>query len=163
MKTSKKRSLQRPAKKMQRHGRQSQSNKKHTKSFLRYVFSGCLATVVNLSFVWFSMQLTSYEIAVVVGAVFGTTTTYIMTKVFVFEKREKAVDYHEILRFICVHGVVCVQIWIVSVSLERWILPMLAITQYREAIASLIGVGSVVFTGYFLHRLVTYRVGHPAV
>lgn len=132
----------------------------NAKRFLRYIVSGCCATVVNLAFVWISRQITSYELAVLIGAIFGTATTYIMTKIFVFERKRKVVDYSEILRFLCVHGIVCLQIWVVSVSLERWILPMLEIAQYQEPIASFIGVGSVVFTGYFLHRHVTYRVDH---
>jgi putative flippase GtrA len=130
-----------------------------TREFIRYVLSGGSATVVNLAAVWLSRQFASYETAVAIGALFGTATTYLMTKTFVFNARSKAVDYPEVARFLCIHGVVCLQIWLVAVSLERWILPAMGVAAYREAIASVIGVGSVVFTGYFLHRKVTYRSG----
>lgn len=129
------------------------------REFIRYVISGGSATVVNLAAVWLSRQFAGYEIAVAIGAIFGTATTYLMTKTFVFNATSKAIDYSEIARFLCIHGLVCLQIWLVSVSLNRWILPAIGIDAYREAIASVIGVGSVVFTGYFLHRKVTYRSG----
>lgn len=136
--------------------RQAASQNQRSKEFIRYVISGCCATAVNLAVVLLARQFISYEIAVFIGAIFGTSTTYLMTKIFVFGAKNNTVDYSEIVRFICIHGVVCLQIWFVSVSLERWILPVFELGPYREAMASFIGVGSVVFTGYFLHRNVTY-------
>ncbi|WP_239796690.1 GtrA family protein [Candidatus Nitrotoga arctica] len=125
--------------------------------FVRYVISGGTATVVNLAAIWLSRQITNYEISVFIGAIAGTITTYLLTKIFVFNANSKAFDHSEIMRFLSVHAVVCMQIWLVSVSIERWVLPVYWTSNLREALASMIGVGSVVFTGFFLHRNVTFR------
>lgn len=125
--------------------------------FFRYIISGSTATIVNLAAVWLARQLTDYSVAVSVGAVAGTATTYLLTKRFVFNATERVFDHAEIVRFLLVHTIVCIQIWIVSVSLERWMLPVNWDDGLREAVASFVGVGSVVFTGFFLHRHVTFR------
>lgn len=125
--------------------------------FVRYIISGSTATIINLAVVWLARQLTDYSIAVVAGALAGTATTYILAKTFVFNTTSKTFDHAEIIRFLLVHTVVCIQIWIVSVSLESWILPTHWSGDLREVISSVIGVGSVVFTGFFLHRYVTFR------
>ena len=125
--------------------------------FARYVISGGTATVVNLATIWLSRQITHFELSVFIGAIAGTITTYLLTKTFVFNANSKAFDHSEILRFLSVHAVVCIQIWLVSVSIERWVLPVYWTSNSREALASMLGVGSVVFTGFFLHRNVTFR------
>jgi putative flippase GtrA len=127
------------------------------KEFVRYVVSGCTATVLNLTGVWLSRQFLSYEIAVVIGAILGTMTTYVLAKTFVFNSNADAIDHMEIFRFLSVHAVVCLQIWLVSVSLESWLLPSDWSVGLRESVASLIGVGSVAATGFVLHRRVTFR------
>ena len=127
------------------------------KEFVRYVISGGTATILNLATVWLSRQVTTYEIAVFIGAMVGTATSYILTKTVVFNSNKKAFDHMEMVRFLSVHAVVCLQIWLVSVSLERWLLPAGWSSDARETLASAIGVGSVVLTGFILHRNVTYR------
>jgi putative flippase GtrA len=125
--------------------------------FVRYVLSGGIATAVNLLAVWLSRQVADYPVAVSIGAIAGTATSYLLGKVFVFNAAKRRFDHAEIIRFLLVHAVVCAQIWVVSVALERWVLPVSLSISIREAIASVIGVGSVVFTGFFLHRRVTFR------
>lgn len=127
------------------------------KEFLRYVVSGGTATIANLAAIWLSRWYVNYEIAVAIGAIIGTGTTYLLTKIFVFKSKSKNFDFSEIIRFLSVHAVVCIQIWLVSVLLEKLLEPYLSTDNIRESIASLIGVGSVVFTGFFLHRYVTFR------
>lgn len=130
---------------------------KRQKEFARYFISGCTATVMNLTAVWVSRQFTSYEVAVFIGALAGTITSYLLAKLFVFKADKKRFDHSEIIRFLSVHAVVTFQIWLVSVSLDRWLLPIYWSGDFREALASFIGVGSVVFTGFILHRKLTFR------
>jgi putative flippase GtrA len=127
------------------------------KQFIRYVISGSIATVLNLTGVWLSRQLLSYEIAVVIGAIVGTLTSYVLTKTFVFNSDTNAIDHKEMVRFFSVHSAVCLQIWLVAVSLESWLLPAEWPAGLRESLASLVSVGSVAITGFVLHRSVTYR------
>lgn len=126
-------------------------------TFFRYIISGSTATVVNLATVWLARHLTTYSVAVAVGAIAGTATSYLLAKIFVFDAKERVIDHAEIFRFLLVHAIVCVQIWVVSVSLDRWILPVIWDNGLRETVASFVGVGSVVFTGFFLHRHITFR------
>ena len=127
------------------------------KEFARYVFSGGTATVLNLAAVWLFRQFSNYETAVFIGALVGTITTYVLTKTFVFNSDSTTIDHREILRFLSVHAVVCFQIWLVSVSLQRWLLPTNLLGDLREVVSSVIGVGSVVFTGFILHRRITFQ------
>lgn len=133
------------------------------RKFVLYVISGGTATLVNLSFVWITRQFAEYSTAVIVGAIAGTLTSYVLGKVFVFNATGRVFDHAEIIRFLFVHTIVCFQVWLVSVVLEAWILPNTMDAGHREAIASVIGAGSVVFTGFFLHRYVTFRTSFENV
>lgn len=130
------------------------------RKFILYVISGSTATVANLLAVFITRQFTDYSTAAFTGAIVGTVTSYILSKTIVFGATEKMLDHAEIIRFLFVHAVVCFQVWGVSVSLEAWVIPTALSSGMREAIASLIGAGSVVFTGFFLHRYVTFRSVH---
>lgn len=130
------------------------------RKFVRYVISGCTATIVNLMVVLLARQISVYAIAVFIGALAGMATSYVLTKIFVFNATQKNFDHAEIMRFLLVHGLMCIQIWVVSVSFESWVLPAHWAGDVREVISSVIGMGSVVLTGFFLHQRVTYGANY---
>src|SRR5690349_12027413 len=101
------------------------SPKGTARQFWSFVLVGGLAAIVNwFSRIMFSAQGFPFEFAVIVAYVFGMATAYLLSRMFVFEKTGRSLA-SEIWRFVLVNMVALVIVWIVSVSLERWLLPQI--------------------------------------
>lgn len=126
------------------------------RKFGSFVLVGGLAAAVN----WFariilSGQGVAFEIAVVPAYLLGMVTAYLLSRMFVFEKSGRSLG-SEIWRFTLVNLVALVVVWVVSVSLERWILPAIGWTWRPAEIAHGIGILCPVFTSYVGHRHFTF-------
>lgn len=126
------------------------------REFWVFLLVGGLAAAVNwLSRIVLSAQGMSFEVAVVVAYVVGMATAYVLSRVFVFDKSGRSVS-SEIWRFTLVNLVAVVVVFVVSVALERWVLPMIGWTWRPAEVAHGIGVLSPVVTSYLGHRHFTF-------
>jgi putative flippase GtrA len=126
------------------------------RQFWTFLLVGGLAALVNwFSRIMFSAQGVTFEIAVVIAYIFGMVTAYLLSRMFVFEKTGRSLA-GEIWRFTLVNMVALVVVWIVSVTLERCLLPAIDWTWRPAEVAHGIGVVSPVITSYFGHRFFTF-------
>lgn len=126
------------------------------RQFWTFVAVGGLAAIVNwFSRIMFSAQGFPFEFAVIVAYIFGMATAYLLSRMFVFERTGRSLA-SEIWRFVLVNIVALVIVWIVSVSLERWILPQIGWTWRPAEVAHGIGILSPIVTSYFGHRFFTF-------
>jgi putative flippase GtrA len=133
------------------------------RQFWTFLLVGGLAALVNwFSRIMFSAQGLPFEVAVVAAYIFGMATAYLLSRMFVFEKTGRSLA-GEIWRFTLVNMVALVVVWVVSVSLERWILPAINWTWRSAEVAHGIGVLSPVVTSYFGHRFFTFGKAKPTV
>lgn len=131
------------------------------RQFWAFVLVGGLAALVNwLSRIIFSAQGITFEIAVVMAYILGMTTAYTLSRRFVFEKTGRSVS-GEIWRFSLVNLGSLLVVFVVSVSLERWILPGVGWTWRSAEVAHGIGVLSPVLTSYLGHRYFTFGQARP--
>ncbi len=91
----------------------------------------------------------------IVAYIFGMATAYFLSRMFVFEKTGRSLA-GEIGRFVLVNVVALVIVWLVSVSLERWILPQINWTWRPAEVAHGIGILSPIVSSYFGHRFFTF-------
>lgn len=126
------------------------------RQFWAFLLVGGLAAVVNwFSRIMISAQGVPFEVAVVIAYLLGMITAYLLSRMFVFEKTGRSLA-NEITRFTLVNMVALVVVWVVSVSLEAWILPAAGWTWRPAEVAHGVGVLSPVLTSYLGHRYFTF-------
>lgn len=128
---------------------------KNITEFVRFVATSGFAALVNvLSRIGFS-QVVNYEWAVFLAYLVGMLTAYILSRKFVFEASGRSVK-REMTGFVIVNIVAVIQVWIVSVALYNWFLPLINWTFEPALVAHICGVVSPTFTSYFGHKYVSF-------
>lgn len=126
-----------------------------TRQFLSFVLAGGIAAGVNWGSNLGLNLLMPLEVSVVVAYGLGMTTAFILTRFFVFEPSGRS-PAEEYTRFAIVNAVALVQVWIVTITLARFVLPWIGWTFMPEATSHFIGVASPIVTSYFGHRYFTF-------
>ena len=126
-----------------------------TRQFGLFVVAGGIAAAVNwLSRIALSTVM-SLEFAVIVAYGIGMTTAYLLNRRFVFDRSGRGV-YDEYSRFFIVNLVAFIQVFAVTISLSRWLFPLLEFTWYKDEIAHAIGVVSPIATSFIGHKYFTF-------
>jgi putative flippase GtrA len=124
--------------------------------FLRFVFVGGFAALVNfLSRIAFSVFL-SYPVAIVLAYLVGMATAYLLNRKFVFGAGRRGYA-REIYYFALVNVLAVLQTLAVSLILARLVLPWLGVRAYPDEIAHFVGVCVPVFSSYLGHRYWTFH------
>jgi putative flippase GtrA len=127
-----------------------------TTEFVRFVFVGGFAAVVNfLSRIAFSIYL-SYPVAIVLAYLIGMATAYILSRKYVFGAGRRGYA-REIYYFTLVNVLAVLQTLAVSLLLAWFVLPWLGVRAYQEEIAHFVGVCVPVFSSYLGHKYWTFR------
>lgn len=126
------------------------------KRFLIFLLTGGFAAGVNVVIRVLLSTIMAYQIAVVVAYLIAMVTAYALSRWFVFESSGRSVG-EELSKFAVVNLVAIVQVWLVTMALNYYVLPAIGWTFYPELIAHMIGVASPVFTSYFGHKYFSFR------
>jgi len=127
-----------------------------SRQFLLFVAIGGFAAAVNLVARILFNLVTDFELAIVLAYPIGMTVAFVLNRVFVFHAQADAAA-GQYLRFFLVNLVALVQIWVVSVGLAVWVLPMIGWTWHAETLAHAIGLASPIVTSYFAHKHFSFR------
>lgn len=127
----------------------------HNTRFLRFLFAGGFATLVNLGSRVLLSRVVSYEVAILIAYGFGILTAWILMRLLVFAPSGRSMAA-ELLRFVLVNVVGLIQVEAISVALVRTVFPALGFTTFPELVAHFIGLMSLTLTSYFLHKKFTY-------
>ena len=123
--------------------------------FLRFLVTGGIAAVCNVASRALLSRILGYGAAVAIAYAIGVLVAFILAKLFVFSSNTRR--WHaELSRFAVVNCISFAQVWLVSVGLERSVLPRIGWTWYPKLCAHLAGVASPVITSYFLHKHFTF-------
>lgn len=126
-----------------------------SKQFLYFLLSGGIAMVVNfLSRIVLNFWL-SFSISVITAYIVGMITAFILMRLFVFNKTQKSLS-HSAWVFVFVNLFAILQVWVVSMSLNYYVLPWLNITFYAPEIAHLIGLAVPTISSYIGHKYWTF-------
>jgi len=124
--------------------------------FLRFVFTGGVAAIVNwLSRILYSIWL-DYGMAVIVAYLTGMVTAYLLFSVFVFSSVENSLP-RSITYYLLVNAFALLLTWFTSLGLGLYLFPATGWNWYPLEIAHAIGVTLPVFNSYFGHKYFSFR------
>ncbi len=124
-------------------------------AFLRFVAIGGLASLVNLIARIAINRMTSYEVAIVGAFFVALVTAFELNRAFVFNDVAGR-WWPRFGRFLVVNLVALVQVFVISVTLARFIFPRIGMTLHPDIVAHGIGLLSPLFTSFWLHRRFTF-------
>lgn len=124
--------------------------------FVRFVLVGGFAALVNLASRWLLNLFMGYSPAILVAYLCGMATAFVLSKLFVFPKSRLG-THVELLRFSLVNLAAVIQVWVVSMLLGEWLLPLLGIVKYAHDIGHIVGVAVPVFTSYLGHKHFSFQ------
>lgn len=124
--------------------------------FIRFVFAGGIAAVVNIVTRILLSSILSFQVSVVLAYLVGMVTAFVLTRYFVFPASGRFVG-GEMTRFTIVNLVALAQVWVVSVGLAKLVFPLVGFTWHAELVAHTIGVLSPVITSYLGHKHFTFN------
>ena len=132
--------------------------KKHflTTQFAKFLLVGGFAAGVNFGVRIILSMFLSYGWAVFVAYLFGMTTAYFLSKIWVFAGSGRSV-VSEAYYFSIVNIIAVVQVWIISVSLAQYVFPRMGVYSYSEEIAHFIGLSVPIFTSFLGHKYMSFK------
>ena len=127
-----------------------------SKQFLTFLLMGGIAAGVNFFSRIFYNQWMSFSTAIIIAYITGMITAFILMKFFVFKKSEHKL-HNSIGIFILINLAAIIQVWLVSMLFDVYVLPSLNITSFAPEIAHLAGIVVPTFTSYFGHKHGSFR------
>lgn len=127
--------------------------------FLKFLFAGGLAALVNIVSRIGYNELVSFSVAVVLAYLTGMATAFLLNKLFVFEESDNSTP-KEMIYFALVNGLAVLQTWVVSMVLYVYVFINL-LPNYNAEVSHIIGVIVPVFTSYFGHKYLTFKRAKP--
>lgn len=126
------------------------------KRFLMFLITGGFAALVNVVARVLLSNIMSFQFAVIVAYLIAMVTAYALSRWFVFEASGRSVT-EELGKFAIVNLVAIIQVWLVTMASNYYVLPAIGWTFQRELVAHFIGVASPVFTSYLGHKHFSFR------
>jgi putative flippase GtrA len=124
--------------------------------FIRFLFSGGIAALVNwLSRIMYSLWL-DYTVAVAVAYLTGMVTAYVLFRLFVFGRGQNSIA-RSVSYYILVNGAALTLTWLTSVGLGLYLFPSIDFTWYPLEVAHAIGVAVPAISSYFGHKYFSFR------
>lgn len=127
------------------------------KQLLSFLVVGSIAAATNFLSRIVLSQAMPFPAAITLAYLIGMATAFLLNRRFVFREGNERPAI-QALWFTLVNVIAMAQTLAVSLLLDRWLLPALDVTNFREEIAHAIGVAIPIFTSYFGHRNLSFRV-----
>ena len=128
----------------------------YSRQFISFLITGGIAATVNfLSRIFFN-QYFSFSTSVLLAYLMGMVTAFILAKLFVFKASTQSIRRSALL-FFFVNILAVAQTWLISMSLNFYILPALGFEKYVAEIASAVGIAFPVFTSYLGHKRWSFK------
>jgi putative flippase GtrA len=124
--------------------------------FVRFLFTGGLAALVNFGSRIFYNQWMGFSAAVCVAYVTGMITAFLLARWLVFGKGEQS-THRSAAIFLLVNIFAIAQTWAVSILLADYLLPAMGVRRFVHEIAHAVGVMIPVFTSYIGHKRYSFR------
>jgi putative flippase GtrA len=127
----------------------------HQSSFLLFVLTSGTSAVLNLGVRHLVSYVLVFEAAVACAYVVSTAVAFALARKFVFGRGARwTVD---LTRFVMVNVYGFFQVLAVSALLLRALFPLIEFRRHPEAIAHLLGLATLAFTNFYLHRRFSFR------
>ena len=127
-----------------------------SKQFIGFLITGGIAAIVNFLSRIFYNQYCSFSASVIFAYLTGMVTAFILAKMFVFKSSMQTITHSAII-FSLVNVLAAAQTWVISMTLNFYILPALGFEKYVAEIASAVGIAFPVFTSYLGHKRWSFK------
>lgn len=124
--------------------------------FILFAVVGGFSAAVNFCARLVFSQITTYEVAIVAAFPIALTTAFVLNRLFVFKQDYRHTWKHQYLRFLAINLLALVQVFVVSVTLARWLFPLVSMSFQPESVAHAIGLLSPIATSYWLHKYFSF-------
>lgn len=125
-----------------------------------FVLVGLFAGGVNVLARILFNSLVPYEFAIVLAFPVALTVAFVMNRRLVFRATEEEAA-SQYAKFAIVNILALAQVWLVSVGLARWLLPLIGFAWHADTIAHTIGVASPIVTSFVAYKYFVFTHGHP--
>lgn len=127
-----------------------------SKEFLRFLFAGGIAAIVNfLTRIFFNLWF-DFSTSVFLAFVAGIITAFFLKKEFVFAKGSQPILY-SIGFFILVNIIGFLQTLAVTMGCFHYVLPYLGIVKMTHEISHALGLIAPIITSYIGHKKLSFR------
>lgn len=124
--------------------------------FLRFLVAGGVAAGANFGSRFFFSLFFPYSLSVFLAYLVGMLVAFLLMRGHVFGAKDGALA-SQVAKFVGVNILAVLQTLAISLILAHWLLPLLGIVDYAEALGHFIGVLVPVVTSYFGHKFLTFR------
>lgn len=131
-----------------------------SKQFIKFLFAGSFGAATNIISRYIFDIAVSYSYAIIYAYLVAMVTTYILFKFLVFDRSNENTG-KEFGKYVIVHILAIIIVWLVSVSFARFIFPIIGMDYRPDDIGHIIGVCSTVFSSYYLHKFFTFKDNYP--
>jgi putative flippase GtrA len=124
--------------------------------FWRFLAAGGAAAAANFGSRFLFSLWFRYEWAVVLAFLVGLTVGFLLMRSYVFNASGKP-PVRQVAIYVIVNLFALLQTLLVSIALDRWLLPSMGVVSQAQALAHLIGVLAPTITSYFGHQMITFK------
>jgi putative flippase GtrA len=124
--------------------------------FASFAVTGGIAALANLLARYLMMRFMSYEIAVALAYLVGMVVAFVLARSFVFLSGDRSVA-SQFGRFAIVNLFAFIQVWIVTIGLDRFVFPATGFSWHPEEVAHFIGVISPIMLSYYGHKHFSFK------
>ena len=128
-----------------------------TRRFGAFLLIGALAAAVNVGARLLFRRFTGYDLSIVAAFMVALTVAFALNRKYVFTAGGRL--HAQYGRFLLVNLAALAQVWLVSILLDRSLLPSLGWHWQTETVAHAIGVLSPVATSFWLHKHFSFARG----
>lgn len=127
-----------------------------SRRFLKFLFAGGIAAVVNFTSRIALSHWLAYVPAIILAYIVGMITAFVLNRLFVFQSTSNGL-HSQIGWFTLVNLAAVAQTVAISVLLAKFIFPATGLLEHRETIAHGIGVVIPAVTSYIGHKYLSFR------
>lgn len=124
---------------------------------MNFIIAGSIAALANFFARIALSAAIPYPAAISVAYVIGMLTAFTLNRRYVFPEGNEHLR-KQLLWFTLVNVLALAQTLLASLLLARWLLPAWGITSHNETLAHAVGIALPVFTSYFGHKRLSFRV-----
>ena len=129
-----------------------------TRQFLRFSVVGAVAALLHWSSRIAFNYVVSYELALVLAYVVGTSSALVLNKIYVFPLSGRSLHW-EVSFFVLVNLIAFPFVWSISYTLSEILFPRIGFVFYPRATAHGLAICFPLFANFLAHKYITFRGG----
>jgi putative flippase GtrA len=124
--------------------------------FIKFLMTSGTSAMFNILLRYILTPFIGYNISIFFSYLFSMTIAWILARLFVFS-HSTSTTLKEYTKFTIVNIFSLIQVWGVSVFLDKYVFPSYHFIYYPETVAHALGIFSLSLSSYWLHKHFTFN------